>query len=163
VFIAAGREVAAKVMGMRILIADDNEFVRRGVADMLSNEVNLDVCGEASNGTEALQKSEELRPDLVLLDISMPGISGYETARLLREQAPGIRILIMSFGDTQQLLPLARKAGADDCVDKARLGSDLLTTINRFLPAGSQAQNKKVKRATAGNGGLPGARFESPD
>jgi len=148
---------------MRILIADDNEFVRRGVAEMLSNDVRLEVCGETASGEETLRKAQELRPDLILLDLNMPGMSGYDTARLLREQLAEIKILIMSFDDALRLLPSVRKAGADGCVDKARLGSDLLGTIYGFLPSGSDVQNAKVKRASADHAGATGAKFEQSD
>jgi DNA-binding NarL/FixJ family response regulator len=148
---------------MRILIADDNESVRRGVANMLAKDARLEVCGEAANGEEALQKAQEFRPDLILLDINMPGLSGYETARLLREQLAEIKILVMSFDDAVQLLPSVRKAGADGCVDKARLGADLLSSINSFLPGGNETQNTTVKRASAGHAGALGAQVDNSD
>lgn len=121
---------------MRILIADDNELVRRGVADLLANGPGLEVCGNAHDGVDALQKAQKLSPDMVLLDISMPGISGFEAARQLREAIPQIKILIMSFGDQAHMLPRALEAGADGCVDKARLSSDLVRTI-QSLAAGT--------------------------
>ena len=120
---------------MRILIADDNQFVRRGVAEILSSLAGCNVCGEASNGLEAFQMSQEMRPDLVLLDISMPGTNGLETARLLRKEIPGIKILIMSQHDPVQLLPSVLEAGAYSCLDKSRIAIDLPDTIKRFLDA----------------------------
>ena len=114
---------------MRILIADDNQPVRRGVKSLLSAEKDWQVCGEASDGTEALALSRELRPDLVLLDISMPGISGLETSRALREEFPHMKILLMSHHDPIHVLPNSREAGADGCIDKGRLGADLLRVI----------------------------------
>ena len=72
---------------MRILIADDSDAVRRGVCGILSSEKDLEVCGEAKDGSEALQKARELMPDLILLDISMPGMNGLEVARRLREES----------------------------------------------------------------------------
>ncbi len=147
---------------MRILIADDNELIRRGVADLLANEAGLEVCGEARDGMDALQKAQELHPDLVLLDISMPGITGYETARLLRESIPYIKILIMSFGDQPQLLPRVLEAGADDCVDKARLASDLLGAI-KHLKAQTGKQKAAHSQSAPGREGLSGARDKSQE
>ena len=114
---------------MRILIADDNDKVRRGVRELLSSETMWEVCGEAKDGSEALRKARELLPDLILLDISMPGVSGLEAARLLREEVPKAKIVVMSQHDPIQLLPRALKSGAHACVDKSRLGLDLLPTI----------------------------------
>jgi two-component system, NarL family, response regulator NreC len=113
---------------MRILIADDNEPVRRYVRELLTSESSLEVCGEAVDGAEAIQKTVELRPDLVVLDISMPVFDGLAVARTLRTDAPHTRILIMSQHDPSMLLPRALQAGAHACVDKSRLGVDLLPT-----------------------------------
>jgi DNA-binding NarL/FixJ family response regulator len=120
---------------MRILIADDNQLVRRGVAEILSSLEDCDVCGEASNGLEAFEKSREMRPDLILLDISMPGTNGLETARLLRQEIPEIKILIMSQHDPVQLLPSIIDAGANSCIDKSRIPEDLFETVKSFLNA----------------------------
>jgi DNA-binding NarL/FixJ family response regulator len=98
---------------MRILIADDSELVRRAVRGLLSAEVSWEVCGEARNGPEALEKARELRPNLVLLDINMPGGSGLKTAGLVRAELPEIRILITSLHDSNQFLTTALQAGAD--------------------------------------------------
>ena len=114
---------------MRILIADDNERIRRGVRGILSSEANCEVCGEAVDGADALRKARELSPDVILLDVSMPGSDGLETARLLRRELVKIKIIIMSQHDPAQLLPRAIEAGAHACVDKSRLDADLLATI----------------------------------
>jgi two-component system response regulator NreC len=118
---------------MRILIVDDNEMVRRGVKLLLSSVLAWKVCGEASSGKEAIVKARELRPDLILLDISMPGASGFEVAATLRDESPHAKIVIMSQHDLTQLLPRALEAGADACVDKDSLSTDLLLTIQRLV------------------------------
>jgi len=117
---------------LRILIADDNEMVRRGVARLLSSEPNWLVCGEATDGSEALLKARELLPDLILLDISMPGMNGLEVSRLLRQEVPQARILVISQHDPIQLLPRVIAAGGDACVDKSCLGTDLLASIKNI-------------------------------
>jgi two-component system response regulator NreC len=114
---------------MQILIVDDNEMVRRGVTRLLSFWPAWKVCGEASDGREALHKAKELRPDIILLDISMPGANGLDVARTLRHEMPKIKIVIMSQHDPIQVLPRALEAGADACVDKDSLDTDLLPTI----------------------------------
>jgi DNA-binding NarL/FixJ family response regulator len=122
---------------MRIFIADDNDAVRRGVVRLLSSETGWEVCGEARDGSESLQKARELRPDLILLDVSMPGMNGLEVARLLRQELPGAKILVISQHDPIQLLPSVVEAGGNACVDKSRLGTDLVASIKNIevLPA----------------------------
>ena len=90
--------------------------------------MNLNVCGEARNGLEALQKAQELQPDLILLDVSLPDINGLEVARRLRLELPKMKILV-SQHDPVQLLPRVIKAGGDGCLDKSRLAADLVVTI----------------------------------
>lgn len=118
---------------MRVLIADDNPLVRRGIVRLLSGDEDLQVCGEASDSNETLQKAGELKPDLILLDVSMPGMNGLDTARLLREKVPAVKILIISQHDSQQLLPRSLEAGANGCVDKAQLATDLLPTLRSLF------------------------------
>jgi two-component system, NarL family, response regulator NreC len=117
---------------MRILIVDDNERIRRGVLAILTSKKDWNVCGEARDGMEAIRKARELLPDLILLDISMPGLNGLEAARLLRQEIANTKILLMSQYDPLPLLPGAIQAGANGCVDKSRLGSDLLSSIERI-------------------------------
>ena len=121
-----------KLKRMRILIADDNDLVRGAIRNLLSTEPNCEVCGEAANGAQALERTRALAPELILLDISMPGASGFEVARALRHENPQIKILIMSQEDAVKLAPTALEAGADGCVDKARLARDLVETIRKF-------------------------------
>lgn len=114
---------------MRIFVVDDNEMVRRGVVELLSSEPDWEVCGEAQDGATALQKARDLLPDLILLDINMPGLNGLDVARRLRQDLPQARILLMSQHDPIQLLPIVVAAGGDACIDKSRLASDLLASI----------------------------------
>ena len=116
---------------MRILIVDDSELIRRGLADILSSENEWQVCGEAKDGLEGVQKALELLPDLVLLDVSMPGLGGLETAERLRQELPNVDIIFLSQHDPVHLLPRALELGARACVDKSRLTKDLVATIKR--------------------------------
>ena len=116
---------------MRILIVDDSELIRRGLADILSSETEWQVCGAAKDGLEGIQKALELLPDLVLLDVSMPGLGGLETASRLRQELPSIDIIFLSQHDPVHLLPRALELGARACVDKSRLTKDLIATIKR--------------------------------
>jgi len=129
---------------MRILIADDSALVRRGVIATLSAHSDWEVCAEASDGLEALRKSKELQPDLVLVDIRMPGPSGLETARFLRQEVPQVKIIIMSLHDTAQLARSAREAGANACVDKARIGLDLVPVIENLCDGDFREKRKSA-------------------
>lgn len=118
---------------MRILLADDNEWVRRGVKSILAPMTQWEICGEATDGEEAIQIATQVVPDLILLDVSMPGLNGLDAARLLREKVPSAKILIMSQHDPAVLLARALDAGAHACVDKSRLSTALLPTISRIM------------------------------
>jgi DNA-binding NarL/FixJ family response regulator len=124
---------------MRILIADDNELVRRGICGVLSSEPDWEICGEASDGPSAVQKAREVRPDVILLDVSMPRLSGFETARQIRHQLPAAKILIISQDDPAALLPSALQAGADGCLDKAVIAHELIPAIKKL-----RAENKST-------------------
>jgi DNA-binding NarL/FixJ family response regulator len=114
---------------MRILIADDSDAVRRGIIGLLAAEKDLEICGEVASGEECVRLGRELRPGLVLLDISMPGLNGLEAATVLRREISEIRILILSQHDPAVLEPSARAAGADGCIDKSRLAIELIPKI----------------------------------
>jgi two-component system, NarL family, response regulator NreC len=114
---------------MRILIADDNQLVRRGIAGLLAHQDGIEVCGEASDATDVVRKAVELRPDLILLDVSMPGKSGLEAARLLKSKLPEVKILIITQHDPNQILSRSLELGAAGCIDKGRLPIDLLPAV----------------------------------
>jgi two-component system, NarL family, response regulator NreC len=126
---------------LRILIADDHQLVRRSVGGLLSHEAGWEICGEATDAPQAFEKARELRPDLILLDISMPGGSGLDTARRIRQEFPHVKILIMSHHDAGQFLPSALASGADGCIDKARIAVDLVGTIKN-LRTGNLSDSK---------------------
>lgn len=117
---------------MRILVADDSDAVRHAIRTLLSKENGFEVCGEARDGLEALQRARELQPDGVLVDLSMPGLGGFETARRIRQELNGARIIIISQNDPTVLLQGAKDAGADACVDKGSLASELLVMLRKL-------------------------------
>lgn len=121
---------------MRILIAEDHPQVRKGIAQLLG-ESGFEVCGEASTAQETIQQACELMPDIILLDVRMPGANGLETARVLHQRLPQSKILIVSQHDSEQLLPFSLDAGAIGCVDKSRIATDLLPILRKL--SGSEA------------------------
>ena len=95
----------------RILIADDHEMMRRGVRSVLESRRDVDIC-EAGNGAEAVEKTKEMNPDLVILDVSMPVLDGFTAARQIKEVSPLTRILMFSLHRTEAFVRVAQKIGA---------------------------------------------------
>jgi DNA-binding NarL/FixJ family response regulator len=114
---------------MRILIADDHELVRRGLRALLASKSDWEVCGEATNGIEAVEKARELRPDVVVLDITMPQLGGLDAARLILRDAPKAEIVVLSQYDAQQMAPRAREVGARGYICKSDVASQLVQAI----------------------------------
>jgi two-component system, NarL family, response regulator NreC len=114
---------------IRILIADDHALVRAGLRALLLADPELEVVGEAGDGTEALRLCEELLPDLVLLDITMPGDSGIATAQRLKEARPELVVLFLTMHEEEGLLHEALRAGAAGYVIKRAEASELLQAI----------------------------------
>mgnify|MGYP001459642140 CR=1 FL=1 len=105
--------VPATEGAVRLLIADDHELYRRGLQTVLSLDQRIEVVGEASDGEEAVRRAVELAPDVVVMDVRMPRLSGIEAAGAIRAQAPSTRILILTMSDEEADLFAAIKAGAN--------------------------------------------------
>jgi DNA-binding NarL/FixJ family response regulator len=120
-------------MKARILLADDHEIVRKGIKSLLDGQFPWEVCGEAENGREAVEKVDELHPDLVILDLSMPLLNGIEAAREIRRRAPNVKIVIFSMHDSARIAEEAKNAGADAYLAKTAHFSDLQKTIANLL------------------------------
>jgi two-component system nitrate/nitrite response regulator NarL len=119
----------------RILIADDSAAVRAQVRSLLDDRRDLEVCGEAVNGAEAIDRTKALQPDLVILDISMPVVDGFEAARVIHKFFPDVRILIFSVHKSNQLMKEALDIGAVGFVSKSE-GRQLLKAIDTVLRDG---------------------------
>jgi len=118
---------------VRILIADDHEVVRRGVRSLLTSRKEWDVCGEAVDGRDAVKKAKELKPDVVVLDISMPHLNGFEAARLIHKEVPQSKILILSQHNVSEMLQTALDAGARGYVSKSEVSRDLLPAVEAII------------------------------
>jgi DNA-binding NarL/FixJ family response regulator len=114
---------------MRVLIADDHGIVRSGLRLLLEREPDIEVVGEASDGAEAREKAITERPDLAILDVKMPKLTGLQATREIREQAPEVAVLILSMHDDERYLFEALKAGASGYVLKRQADQDLLDAV----------------------------------
>ncbi len=115
---------------IRILLADDHGVLRAGLRALLDAEPDLQVVGEATDGQETLHLADELRPDVVLLDISMPGPGGIEVTRQLEQSLPGVRVLILTAHEDQGLLREVVQAGAAGYIIKRAIKSELINAIH---------------------------------
>jgi len=114
---------------LRVLIADDHEVARRGVRALLESHSGWEVCGEAADGREAVNSAKRLRPDLVLLDIGMPGLNGLDATRQILAAAPETRVLILTMHDCEQIVREVLAAGALGFLLKSDAGRDLVAAV----------------------------------
>jgi DNA-binding NarL/FixJ family response regulator len=114
---------------MRVLIADDHGIVRSGLRLLLEREPDIEVVGEASDGVEARDLAIRERPDLAILDVRMPRLTGLQATREIREQVPDAAVLILSMHDDERYLFEALKAGASGYVLKRQADEDLLDAV----------------------------------
>jgi len=116
-------------MKLRILIADDHEVVRRGMCTLLQAHEGWEICGEASDGRDAVEKAKQLKPDVVILDIGMPNLNGLAATRQLTQQDPHCRIIVLTITDSDQVIREALDAGARGFVLKSDAGRDLVSAV----------------------------------
>lgn len=121
------------MLGLRVLIVDDHESVRMGVRAILQSREGIAVCGEAANGREALEKVAELKPDLVILDITMPIMDGFSAARAISKEMPGVSVLLLSMHESPGLVHIAKSSGALGYVAKSEGAATLLRAIDAVV------------------------------
>jgi len=138
---------------MDILIADDHELFRRGLRTLLESHSDWHVCGEASDGREAVEKAGALDPDVVLLDVSMPEMNGLDAARLIRKQSPRSQILMISQNDPALIEKVAFDAGANGFIQKSKISQELVKAIQ--MVAGNGLDPAPV--------GIPAEKNFAPD
>jgi DNA-binding NarL/FixJ family response regulator len=116
-------------MKVRILVADDHPIVRQGLRTLLSSCCEWEVIDEAGDGIEALEMAERLNPDVIVLDVSMPRMSGLDACRRIRKNVPESEILIVTQHDSVQMMNAALGAGARGYVVKSNAARDLLAAV----------------------------------
>ena len=113
----------------RILVADDHELVRRGIRVLLENHPGWEISAEAKDGREAVERANELKPDLVLMDIGMPNLNGIDAARQILANSPATHILILTMHYSQQVVQEVLAVGARGFLLKSDAGRDLITAV----------------------------------
>src|SRR5216684_3340907 len=132
-----------KVKKLRILIADDHGLIRRGARSVLHSRHGWKVVGEATNGREAVQKALELKPDVAVIDISMPELDGVEAVRQVRAAVPDTKILVLTMHESDQMVQRSLEAGADGYVLKSDL-TDCLAKAVKAVAEGRRFLTPKV-------------------
>jgi DNA-binding NarL/FixJ family response regulator len=118
------------VAKLRILVADDHEIVRRGTLSLLEGESDLEICGEAVNGRDALDQARATNPDIVILDIGMPSLNGLEAARQILKEFPQTKILILTVHESEQVVREVLDAGARGFILKSDAARDLVAAVD---------------------------------
>jgi DNA-binding NarL/FixJ family response regulator len=121
----------------RVLIVDDHAFIRRGVQTILSPFPEWEPCGEADNGNDAIRLASELKPEIIIMDISMPGLNGIEAARVIRKILPDTKIVLLTLHDSPDLVRIAFRAGARGYLLKTDAEQELMKALNVVLGEGS--------------------------
>lgn len=114
---------------LRVLIVDDHGIVRAGIRSLLENDVDIEVVGEAANGVGAIEKVKQLKPDMVLMDLSMPGMNGIEATRQIKNAFPETSVLIVTMHDDEEFFLPVLKSGASGYVVKESDPQELLYAI----------------------------------
>jgi DNA-binding NarL/FixJ family response regulator len=124
-------------MGVRILIVDDHEIFRRGLRSLLESRADWEVCGEATDGRDAVDKAKQLQPDVIVLDITMPRLNGLDAVALIRKEVPPAKVVILSQHQPALMKQVALAAGAGAYVTKSEVSRELMAAIDSLLSAGS--------------------------
>ncbi|HWR53595.1 MAG TPA: response regulator transcription factor [Bryobacteraceae bacterium] len=122
---------------IRVLLADDHTLFRQGVRQLLSAEPDLEVVGEVANAADAMDRSSELRPDVVMMDVAMPGFSSFEAVRQIRKDRSDTRVLFLTMYDDEDYLVEAMDVGASGYVLKDSAASQLVTAVREVHKGGS--------------------------
>jgi DNA-binding NarL/FixJ family response regulator len=120
-------------MSAKILIVDDNPAIRRSLRSLIAEQTDWTICGEAENGKVAIEKSRELRPDVIILDLSMPVMNGLDAAREIRESSPKVYILLFTMHFYPHLVEDAQNVGVNKVVSKSDDPARLLGAVRSLL------------------------------
>jgi DNA-binding NarL/FixJ family response regulator len=126
----------------RVLIVDDHAFIRRGVQTILQPFPEWELCGEADNGTDAIRLAEELKPEVIIMDLSMPGLSGIEATRAIRKTQPAVKIVLLTLHESAELVRSAFRAGARGYLLKTDAEQELVKALTVVIGEGAYISPK---------------------
>jgi two-component system nitrate/nitrite response regulator NarL len=126
---------------LRVLVVDDSEIVRRAICKILHTYPDIEIVCEASNGRDAIRSAKEHLPDLVLMDISMPIVSGFEATRLIKHEFPDMKVIFLTQHRSRSFMKEALAAGAHGFVTKDAASRELIPEVRRVQWDGSQDPN----------------------
>jgi two-component system, NarL family, response regulator NreC len=131
---------------IRVLVVDDHAILRDGIRSLLERQNDIDVIGEAENGAVGLALAEELKPDIVLMDVAMPEMNGLEATRKIKEQHPEMKVLILTQHDNQEYIEPLLKAGASGYVLKRSGGKEVVSAIRQVFEQGGFLEPSIVRQ-----------------
>jgi DNA-binding NarL/FixJ family response regulator len=131
------------IMGVRIVLADDNETVRHLIRTLLQTRSEWQVVAEAADGREAIEKTRELKPDVVILDFRMPGVNGIDATKVIVKELPATAVIVLTVHNSKALMRLALGAGARCCMVKSEVSQQLVEVIESVItPQKTRAPHK---------------------
>ena len=137
---------------IRVLLADDHAIVRTGLREILESTGDIHVAAEATNGTDALDAVRKGEFDVAVLDLSMPGRSGIELIKLIKDEQPRLRVLVLTMHSEEQYAVRALKAGASGYLTKESAADELVAAIRRIASGGAYVSPETAQRLVLGNG-----------
>lgn len=126
----------------RVLIVDDHAFIRRGVQTILHPFPEWEFCGEAANGKDAIRLADELKPEVIIMDVSMPGLNGIEATRAIRRMQPGVKIVLLTLHESAELLRSGFRAGARGHLLKTDAEQELVKALSVVIGDGAYISPK---------------------
>ncbi len=126
----------------RVLIVDDHAFIRRGVQTILHPFPEWELCGEADNGNDAIRMADELKPEFIIMDVSMPGVNGIEATRVIRKTQPDVKIVLLTLHESADLVRSAFRAGARGYLLKTDAEQELVRALTVLIGEGAYISPK---------------------
>jgi DNA-binding NarL/FixJ family response regulator len=126
----------------RVLIVDDHAFIRRGVQTILQPFSEWELCGEADNGIDAIRMAKQLKPEVIIMDVSMPGLNGIEATRAISKTQPGVKIVLLTLHESADLVRSAFRAGARGYLLKTDAEQELVRALTVVIGEGAYISPK---------------------